>query len=279
MLLIFVNNYYMKKIYIYNFFDVFFRIIIVFLLSFIWIRYFVYSLWLCVVLSSVVTGVIEIGVQIIQKRRRKIQKISKDEKQKIENMINYFVFSSKAKVLDFFFNLAKSKHEATRKNEYILVGNAVQKVALVPCFLVNDLSEQNVIDIFLKVEKENLKRLVICTKSVSNNTSIMAKNLPLDIVILNGEETYFELVKKYNIFPPKIQLKIQKKYTFSDFISSLLNKSRTKGYFYLAIVILFGSFFSTFKIYYLIMSSVLLVLAFASFSNVRYNPKRKREIL
>lgn len=269
----------MKKIYLYYFFDVFFRCVIVFLLSFIWIRYFTPSLFLSVILSITMTSVIEIGVQIVKRRYHKRQKISHDERQKIENMTNYFVFSSKAKVIDFFFSLAKSKHMTIRKTSYILVGKNVQKVALFPCFLINDLSEQNVIDIFLKVEKENIKKLVICTKSVSIQALNLAKKLPLETVILSGDETYFELVKKYNVFPPTIQLKIQKKYTFPDFVSSLLNKSRTKGYFYLAIVMLFGSFFSTYKIYYLIMSTFLLVLSFVSFSNVKFNPKKKREIL
>lgn len=194
-------------------------------------------------------------------------------------MSNYFVFSTQQKILEFFLMLAKTKHTAVKKGKYILITKNGNKIVLFPHFLIDNLTSQNIANIYSVAKKENPKRIVVCTKNVDNSATILAQTLPLEFVILNCEQTYFELVKKYDITPPQLELATNKQSTIKNFVSVALNKKRTKGYFYCALLFIFYSFFTTFKFYYLVMSTLLLVMSFASFSNTTFNTQTKKEIL
>lgn len=269
----------MKHQYLNNFFDIFFRILLVFLLSFVWIRYFIQNLAICVILTIFCTIIIESIIFFIKKRKNIKQNISKKQQKEIENMTNYFTFSTPKSTLEFFLMLAKTKHVAVKKGKYILICENDKKVVLFPQFLVDNLNSQHIANIYSLAKKENPNRIVICTKGVDNSASSLSKKLPIKFVILNCEQTYFELVKKYDVSVPQIELLVQNKNTLKDFIQIALNRKRTKGYFYCALLFIFYSFFTTFKIYYLVMSTLLLVLSFASFSNTKFNTTNPKEIL
>lgn len=276
---IFVNNYAMKRFNLYNIIDIFFKTILIFLLTFVWIRYFVKNLVLAIFLSIFITILIEIFSHFVKLKINTQKQVSINEKNKIEEITNSLIYSPTNKVINYFFNLAKSKHNATKKTKYIEVNYENCNIILYPIFKLDELSPQNIIDIYNSIKTKNVKRIIVCANTYSIKARNIISSLNKEIVLLDSKQTYFELIKKYGIYPEIIEFKSRGKHTFSELVSYALNKKRTKGYFYSSLLILFCSFFVPYSLYYVIMSSILLVLAFASFSNPTYNKPKNIKLL
>lgn len=269
----------MKKFNVYNVIDLFFKTLLIFLLTFVWVRYFVKSLLLAIFLSAFITILIDIFSYLIKTKINSKKQIAKDEENKINEITNSLIYSKNSKVVDYFFNLAKSKHNTTKKSKYIELNYTNSNIILYPMFKLEEIASQDILDIYNSIKSRNIKRIIICTSSYNTKAKNVASKLDKEIVILDGRQTYFELIKRYGIYPDKIELRQAKKQTFLELVSYALNKKRTKGYFCSSLLILFCSFFVSYSLYYVIMSSILLVLAFASFSNPKYNKPKNIKLL
>ena len=274
-----VNKYYMKKFKFLKTFDALFRIFIIFLACFVWCRYFIENLWISLVVTVIITLFIDFGLNFIKSKKQKKKNIFEEENTKIQQYINTFIFSEPSYNVDFFYDLAKTKHQAQKKSEYIEIINSSKKIILYPCFLYRDLNTDDLVHIYNKKKKDTPQRLIICTNTLDNNAEKLAEKLPIEIYILDGNQTYEKLLNKYNHFPCQTKLKNENKVKFKDLLSYALNKKRTKGYLIASVILLISSVFVSFKIYYLIMSSLLLILALVSFSNPKYNKIKNIELL
>ena len=269
----------MKKLKIYNVFDAFFRLLVIFLIVYVWVYYLLRTIWLCVIVTSILTLLIDFSFRLIKHKKNKKQSISTDIKQKKENCINSLVFEDNKSVLTFFLNLAKSKHTAQQKSDYIIVSHPDKKIILFPKFIYREFDLDDFIDIDNKLKKENATRIVICAKSISANVYAYAKYKTENYVLLNGEQTFDLLFEKYQIYPQIKQVKIQEKTSINDILRIALNKKRTKGYFLSSVLLLISCFIVPYKLYYCIMSSFLLVLSFVSFCNPTFNKVSIQQVL
>ena len=94
------------------------------------------------------------------------------------------------------------------------------------------------------------------------------------------QKTYFKLLKVYDFYPEKvIELKQSQKITINDLLAYSLNKKRTKGYFLASCIMLFSSFLVKYNLYYIIFSTLLLILSLISFINPKFNKKISENIL
>lgn len=133
--------------------------------------------------------------------------------------------------------------------------------------------------IIKKVSYRQIKRLVILTNDYDK--MIETKNFfDFEVLILNASGTYEKLLSKYEFYP---EIKYKSKPTVKSGIKTLtlgaLNKKKTKGYLLSAIFVFFASFFVRFKIYYSLISSLLVMLAIFSYFNVNFNKDTKAELL
>ena len=125
-----VNNILMKNFKLYYLFDTLFRLFIIFLICFVWLRYFVKTLWLSLVLSCIATLMIDFALKLIRDKKKNKKDIITKQKQKIENIINSLVFSDDKQVVDFFLNLSQKKHSAIKKSSYVIVSHPNKKIIL-----------------------------------------------------------------------------------------------------------------------------------------------------
>lgn len=117
-------------------------------------------------------------------------------------------------------------------------------------------------------------KIILCVNELDDNIKEIANKLPVKFIILNKYETYEKLMKKYNVFPSEIfNFNEKTNLKFKNFLEISLNKKRASGYIFASIVLLISSFFVKVTIYYLIMSSILLLLSIFSFINPFYNKK------
>ncbi len=253
---------------------------LIFLLSFIWLRYFIRLLWLCILLATTITIIITTIVYFLSKRYSSQKALKLSEKEDADNMFLSLITDQNS--LDFFHNLAKSRHSnSEKKDDYIVITHKDKtKVILYPHLSLDSLTPNQLITIYNKLKFEKANKVVLTCFNYDKTTLLFAKNFEIDIVLLNCYETYARLYKEYDYYP-EITIKYKKEagLTFKALLAYSFNKSRTKGYVLSSIILFIMSFFVRINIYYLVVASLLLIFALISYINPKYNSKSGGNII
>lgn len=269
----------MKKLFIFKTLDSFFRLFLIFLIVFVWIRYFVDSFWLSVLFSLLATFLVDMLYMFFKSKKQNKINIKKEEQDAINNYTNTFIYSDQKYNVDFFYKLCAKNYNAIKKSKYIIISHPQTNVVLYPIFLYRDLSIDDVIACYNNVRHEKPKRIVICTNKYNSDLEKFVNSLNVEVIILDKEQTYYSLLKKYDIYPKITKIENSQKITFKQFVRLALNKKRAKAYFISALFLLFSSFFVPYKIYYLIFSTILLILCFLCLFSYKFNKPAPQKIL
>lgn len=266
----------MKKIL--NIFQILLQVALIFFIVLIWARYFISSLWLGLLVSLIVTIFIELAIKFLQKRTNTAKNLKLQEKEEAENMFLSLCTSSTP--LNFFYELAKTKHKAVKKGKYILIEHEEDIVALIPILSFSPLQSDDLLPFISLAKKNNWKKIVVVCGEVDRNTNSFAKNFDIEILLLDKYNSYSNLYKPYDFFPTiTMKYKKDKKLAFKDLIAYSFNRGRTKGYLFSAFILFLSSLLIRPSIYYCIVASILLLFALISYTNPYFNPKIKKEVL
>lgn len=262
-----------KKINIFMLLNALARIFLEFLVAFVWTRYFVKDFVPALVATILEVVFIECVLFVIKRKRRAKAGDKKEIQKRIDDIATTFLFSDDSQNINFFHGLASLKHKATKKSKYVVVENPNKKVVLIPFFTYQSFSCDNLLFCINTTKKENPQKLVITTNQVGQDVFRLAKRFEdFEIVVLDKNETYFKLLKFYDCFPEiSTKLKQETKPSRFDLLAYALNKKRSKGYFLASCILLLSSFIVRKNLYYLISSSILLILALVSFFNPHFN--------
>lgn len=253
---------------------------LIFLLFFIWVRYYEHNLNLCLAYTSILTFVADCFLSVFLQKRDVKNNLKKQEIADAEEFANSFVFNGNAFANNFWNSLISQKHKTSKKTYYFTFFQDDCKTAFYPCYSLEKISPNDVLNIFNKLKKENIQKLIICGNAIDPQTKNFASKLPCKVLILDKFESYEKLMKKFDTFPKKTkQPQLQKQSKWQNFLAYSLNKNRAKGYIISSLILIFSSFFVRISVYYLIISSVLLFLAIFSFTNTFYNKKLPDEII
>ncbi len=269
----------LKKLNLFCVINSFARWFIEFLIAFVWIRYFVGELWICLLCSIICVAVIETCLYLINTKRHRAKNTKKSEQKTIDDIATTFLFSDDKENLTFFHKLASKKHSATQKSKYIVINNPNKKVILLPFFTYNNFSCDNLLYCLNIIRKDNPKKLVICSTQIDPQAQRLARHFQeFEIVLLDKFDTYHKLLSYYDCYP---EIKHTLKTTppsKRELLRMSLNKKRAKGYFLSSVVLLLSSFIVRSNIYYVIFSSILLILSLVSYSNPKFNPPSSESI-
>lgn len=275
-----VNKYYMKKFIVFEIISVVFRLLLIFLISFVWLRYITRDFKLSVILSIFTTLVVDFTIKFFSDKKKRKGILKEKEKQEIESYINTFIFNDDNYSVNFFYNLATKRHTATKNRRFVTVIHPESKIILFPFFLYRAFDTDDLIFIYNNIKNQEFSKLIICTNKISPDAIKLCKKINSKIILLDGEQTYLKLLLEYNFYPEKMpSLKQTETLSWKDLLAYTLNKKRTKGYFLSSIVLLISSFVVSYNLYYVIMSSVLLLLALVSFINPKFNKPKVEENL
>lgn len=261
-----VNNYCMT-FKLANLLNLFFRLLLIFFLIFIWIRYTVESLTLSIILTVFCTLLTDFLIQYLLNKKKYINSIKASEIKKLKSVINYFIFNENKDNLTFFYNLVSKKHLAVKKNNFIIINHDNDNnVILYPYFTFKNFSVDDLIFILNKTKKLCFSKIVICSNNFDTDCKSFITKIDKNILLLDGEQTYLNLLKPYNCIPENIpNEKKDNQIKFKHLFKNSLSRNKTKSYFFASIILLISSFIIKFNIYYLIISSILLILALISF--------------
>lgn len=272
---------FIKNINIFTIISTLARVFLEFVVSFVWIRYFVRDWVVALVCSLLCSALVEVGLFFIRKRKQAKNGNKKELEKQIEETTLTFLFSEDKENLNFFHKLASLKHKATKKSRFVVVENPDKKVVLLPFYTYQNFSCDNLLFCLNLAKKENPKKVVITTGSVDPEVHKLAKHFQdFEIVILDKFDTFHKLLKFYDCFPEiKTKIPADTRPSKQEILSVALNRKRSKGYFFASFILLLSSFVVRKNIYYLIIGSLLLVLALVSFFNPRFNKATPNNIL
>lgn len=268
----------MKKLL--NIFQLALKLFIIFLVTFIWARYFIRNFWLASLISVIVTVVFELLSRVIHKKKFQREELKLQEKEDAENI--FLSIATCDKPLDFFLKLAKVRHlDTIKKKNYIQINHDDEfVVALYPFLNFAPLDIDELAKILSSLKKDNIGRLVIVCGQYNKEAISFAKNFDFEIVILDKYSTYSSLYKEYNTYPEiTLKYKKDKKLAMKDLVAYSFNRQRTKGYIFSALILFLSSMLIRPSLYYCIVASLLLVFALISFYNPYFNPKLSNEVL
>lgn len=136
-------------------------------------------------------------------------------------------------------------------------------------------------DVFFSFEEENLNTknfAQIIRQSSKKFVTIFCICEPPQYRILNTDITFITLNDIYNKrknssspLPTNIKIENKPKYSLKSILCIVLNRNRSKKYFWSSILLIFMSLFTPYNIYYLIISTILLLLSLYSRFNTKFN--------
>ena len=263
----------MQKSYLSFYFDFVFYSLIIFFISFIWIRSFVHNNILIWVYSVSITLIIALLLHIILRKKINNYKLTRKEFKEKNIILNQLIFSLKSDVNNYlckFFNennLKKHKEYFTYgiNNEYIVFNE----------FNLENLSQNKLVELIKQAEKLKCEKMYIFCSNFNKECSTLTKNIKkIKIKLVNFDNFYINYVKKQNILPNfEIKYEEKKSYKFKELLSIAFNKSKTKNYVLTGIIFLIGSIFMRYNIYYLVFTTLMFIFALFSYFNSIYNKK------
>lgn len=262
-----------KDFSIFKIFATLSRLFIFFMLSFVWTRYFIKNLTVALLSATLITLCLDFLLRLFNKSRNKKNILATSEKDLIESCALAFLFNDDKGNIDFFSKLLKHEQkDFEKKSRYIVIKNCDNKQILLPFFTFNKFSADDLICCINQTKKENAQKLIICTNEIDSSTTRLASKISVNVIILDKESIYEKLLKPNNSFPEKkVEITNTAKMKLQDFLAYALCKKRTRGYLLASFVILLSSFIVRYNIYYVIFSTVLLLLSLVSFTNPKFN--------
>lgn len=215
--------------------------IIIFILSFVWIRYYTKNLTMAILLAFAVSVAIYAVYKLTFGAKKEKKRLTKVQEEKIESCITSLAFLDKESKIGFVKKL---------------IGDGNQEIYA--HFSFEELTKQNIADAVAALEDG--KELIIIAKSFSKSVQKMIDNIHFaNIKCIDGVE-FLSLMEEKHLFPADLNLQPDKVH-ISDIIKYAFGRKRAKGYLFTGILLLATSFLIPFKLYYIISGSILLVIA------------------
>ncbi len=250
--------------------NIFLRISIIFLICFIWARYFIKNLTLSLIYASALTLAIDLLIYMYLKTKNAKFKIKKDEESLSEKIAYNFIFNPD-KCLSYFYKLCSIKYSVKKQANYLIFDkkneDQIQKqnslIILYPYFSYNIFSSQDLIILYNKLKKHNPSKIIICCYKYNQEINKIINSFEeTDIIVLDYKQTFIKLIKKNNYFPENLkEVKLNNKQNLKDFFKKAINKSKAKNYLLCSFILIISSFFIRMNLYYIIFATLLLILS------------------
>jgi len=219
-----------------------------------WISLYSKNAILNLSVSAILTILAVSVLHIISKKREEKRNIKSTEKKDCEKLIENLKCIPESEQKKFVKSIYKNS------NFY---------------FNFNKLCIEDYYKIIQQAKKQNTNSIKVFCSETDANLSIKCQNQKtIEIEFLDKFDIY-KLCKEQNIFPAvAVEEKSKTKITFKVLLSNLFNKKRAKQYLAFSILMLIFSFFTFFKIYYIVSSTIFLLLSLLCFFEDKLKTKK-----
>lgn len=247
----------MSKFKFINILDFIFIFVAIFLIFFAWINFFIRNIFLSIFLAVFLSSTIIFCFRYFKLRKK--QKYQLSEKSQIE--LTKFKFAiqtySSGKLISVLKKLVPNNCEVKTKNGTLYFLHNNQSWAFIP-FLQN-LDDIKLLNLIKNVSAENIT--IFCT-SYDKQAEYVGSVFKNRVIKLVDIEKLFSLLQDKNIEINTDNIDLAKpKISIKEILKNSLQPKNAKGYFISGLVLLFTSLIIPYKIYYVVFSSVLLILS------------------
>ncbi len=233
----------------------------IFLITFIWIEYYTRSIKKAIILSPLITiGFILISYPILKYFRSKNLAKNNNIKDKDQLKLNLLMGNSDV-INDYLlrvFNL--NPKQKISSNLFILEDNSLA------LFYFEKLQfEQDTLNKILRTYSPS-KITIFC---LSCNQLVCPNDTQINLINLDNLST--QISSSSSKFPINIELKNKPKFSPKDIFCIILKKDKASKYLYASIILICTSLITPYSIYYIVFSTLLLLLSIYSRFNTRFN--------
>ena len=191
--------------------------------------------------------------------KRSASKLLKSEDSKrAEEIMRHFAVTKECKTVDFFMDLFKALgHTCENKGKFIALTDIDTDVFF--SFSFEPLGVSEILSVYRNYGGEH-KTVIFTAQKNPSVDKYMPSLINLEIVTCGEIYSY---MKKAQLFPEidKVKTSTQKKYKI--FFKNILAREKSKKFAFFGFSMLFFSLIVPFPLYYLIMGSLLLIVAFS----------------
>ena len=241
-------------------FSTFFKYLIIISILFIWLSDIIKNIYITITISFLIAIIIDIVYNALTKKKRNVISLSKKEKNEVKEISKQFLFTDKAKILNYFYGLLSQNHKSEIKNDYIIITKENERILIAMSFNCIYLNNEDIISTYNKCKNEKIVNSIILTNKFNEeNTTLINMVSDIKITIYDIDSVYKNIISKYNT-PPNFDIELSKikKLGIKEITKHAFNKKLAKNYFLSGVLLLFASFFTKYKLYYTIMSTLLL---------------------
>ena len=239
--------------------DIAFRYVIVFFISFAWLRFYIYNVWTCALLSIATTIIVNTIINAIVSKKNNKKLISINEQRNIENCAEQLKYMNNIDRMKLFTSLIKDAKNIKITKNYAYFYKNNKKTMI---FYTNNNKIEYIYDI-LSQYKNSCNKIIIISNEWKIDEIKLANNINFDLILLDKELVYKHLYKPNNIYPAsQIEMKPAKKTGFKDFVLTCVQRKNFSRFLFAGFVIMFASLIMPYNIYYIVWGSMLLTLSF-----------------
>lgn len=249
-----------------------FRVGLIYLLVFVWVRFYERNLYLAVLYSALISIILCVFLNLLSQKKFDKTSLKNQEIKRAQNFASQFVFGGKAFAINFFNKLLSKQFAVNKTTNFLWWNNGEETIAFVPMFNAETLKIRDVIFAHNQVIAVKPTKIIIAGVAFDRDTTEFAKTAPINIVLLDQFATYEKLMKPNDCFPDENPQNIASAPNrWAIFLAHALSRKRAKMWAFSGILLIFSSFFVRVSVFYLIISSFMLIMAIVAYSNTKYN--------
>lgn len=231
-----------------------------FFITLVWVDYLIHNIKYSFIISILVPAIILLLFSPLKKIYNAKQVVKKNTRAYAENISNYLLTNRLSDTIPIILKLF-TLEGAT----FLSYGHFMYKTKdVIFAFDYNTLDSSNIYKILRDRKYDDI--IIFC---LAHNLPALPDNITVTIYNL------YDIVDKFktanNLSAPEIHFKKPPKYSLKDIFRIALNKSTSKKYFYSSIVLILTSFFTPYYVYYITISTILMVLSVISRFNKKFN--------
>lgn len=251
----------MQRTIISKVLDFIFTILVVFFLSFIWLKFLTKKTFTAFIFSLIVSVIVSIILIFIFKRKTNDLKVKNLKKIDFDGYFLTLLASQQEENLLFFKKIYKPFNPKIVDNILIIEKNNLL-IAICPQFN-EDLCFTNTVKNVKKAMSHGCSEIYFLCMQANFKTIQQLQQIDnITIKIYDKEQVYTNIFQKHNVYPKiSFNIKKEKKINFKQFISLLFQRKKAKNYFAWGLFIFFSSFFVRLNIYYVLFSSALFSIS------------------
>lgn len=267
------------------------RSFLIFIVAYLWVGFWVRNIVIVFFVAVLITMSVNYLLGFIFKKRRNKKSLTASERKKMGDAILSLKLSNEAEVYELlqvaFIKKMEGKAIVSASRGKILIEKnkckenlensfceheslCGEKIAVHPYFHKVPTKE----DVIALLHEAEGVKIVICSDVINNEVRSFFGMLDVDIVFMDGEELYSDILRPTETFPEEgHKLKQIQKRKLSTWKNMIFTRRRSKGLVIIGCVVLLTSIIVRPSLYYIIFASILFI--FALIGNFRVEESKK----